>query len=151
MFFSLLFSFFYGFGAIFILTWNASVIGAAIGGFIKSNVSQNYLLLLPIGIFRYMIHGFPEIMAYFVTALAGGIFGIGVIRHGIKDKKGREGETPPPALKSLTTCLLSPTTRLISHGGFPRAGTPTASPSFDKPGKRPLSFAHFVSHTCQLD
>jgi uncharacterized membrane protein SpoIIM required for sporulation len=33
-----------------------------------------------------MIHGFPEIAAYFVTALAGGIFGVGVIRNGIKNK-----------------------------------------------------------------
>ena len=38
--FCLLFSFFYGVGAIFILTWNASVIGVAIGNFIRSNVSK---------------------------------------------------------------------------------------------------------------
>ena len=34
-----------------------------------------------------MIHGFPEIAAYFITALAGGIFGVGALRHGFKDKK----------------------------------------------------------------
>ena len=34
-----------------------------------------------------MIHGFPEIAAYFITALAGGMFGFGIIKHGIKDKK----------------------------------------------------------------
>jgi uncharacterized membrane protein SpoIIM required for sporulation len=34
-----------------------------------------------------MIHGFPEIAAYFITALAGGILGVGVIRHGIGNKK----------------------------------------------------------------
>ena len=34
-----------------------------------------------------MLHGFPEIAAYFITALAGGIFGVGIIRHGIRDKK----------------------------------------------------------------
>ena len=38
------------------------------------------------GIARYMIHGFPEIAAYFITALAGGIFGVGIIRHGVKDR-----------------------------------------------------------------
>ena len=34
-----------------------------------------------------MIHGLPEIAAYFITALAGGIFGIGILRNGIKDKR----------------------------------------------------------------
>ena len=36
--FSVLFSFFFGAGAIFILTWNASVIGTAIGVFIRNNL-----------------------------------------------------------------------------------------------------------------
>ena len=34
-----------------------------------------------------MIHGFPEIAAYFTTALAGGIFGVGIIRNGIANYK----------------------------------------------------------------
>ncbi len=34
-----------------------------------------------------MIHGFPEITAYFITALAGGIFGVGVVRNGFKNPK----------------------------------------------------------------
>ena len=34
-----------------------------------------------------MIHGFPEVAAYFIAALAGGIFGIGVVRNGFKDEK----------------------------------------------------------------
>ena len=29
----------------------------------------------------------PEIAAYFITALAGGIFGVGLIRHGLRDKR----------------------------------------------------------------
>jgi uncharacterized membrane protein SpoIIM required for sporulation len=82
MIFTLIFSLIFGAGAIFVLAWNASVIAGAIGIFTQYNIKQ-----LPIGVFRYMIHGFPEIMAYFVTALAGGIFGVGVIKHGIKDKK----------------------------------------------------------------
>ncbi|MDP7521104.1 MAG: stage II sporulation protein M, partial [Candidatus Pacearchaeota archaeon] len=68
--------------AIFVLAWNASVIAAAIGIFTKYQISG-----IPLGITRYMIHGFPEIAAYFITALAGGIFGVGVIRNGIKNKK----------------------------------------------------------------
>ncbi len=81
MIFTLIFSLIFGAGAIFVLAWNASVIAAAIGIFTGYDWKE-----IPIGIARYMIHGFPEIAAYFVTALAGGIFGVGVIRNGIKSK-----------------------------------------------------------------
>jgi uncharacterized membrane protein SpoIIM required for sporulation len=82
MILTLIFSLIFGAGAIFVLAWNASVISAAIGIFTKYNIHE-----IPIGLFRYMIHGFPEIAAYFTTALAGGMFGIGIARHGIGDKK----------------------------------------------------------------
>jgi len=82
MIFTLIFSLIFGAGAIFILVWNASVISAAIGIFTQYNISE-----IPLGIARYMIHGFPEIAAYFITALAGGIFGVGAIRHGFRDKR----------------------------------------------------------------
>jgi uncharacterized membrane protein SpoIIM required for sporulation len=82
MVFTLIFSLIFGAGAIFVLAWNASVISAAIGIFTRYNISE-----IPLGLLRYMIHGFPEIAAYFITALAGGIFGVGVIRHGVANKK----------------------------------------------------------------
>jgi uncharacterized membrane protein SpoIIM required for sporulation len=82
MIFTLLFSLIFGAGVIFILAWNASVISTAIGVFTKSEVAN-----IPLGILRYMIHGFPEIAAYFVTALAGGIFGVGILRNGVKDHR----------------------------------------------------------------
>ncbi len=82
MIFTLVFSLIFGAGAIFILAWNASVISAAIGIFTEYNLKE-----IPMGILRYMIHGFPEIAAYFITALAGGMFGIGVLRTGIKNRK----------------------------------------------------------------
>jgi uncharacterized membrane protein SpoIIM required for sporulation len=81
MIFTLIFSLIFGAGAIFVLAWNASVIAAAIGIFTGYDWKE-----IPIGVARYMIHGFPEIAAYFVTALAGGIFGVGIIRNGIKSK-----------------------------------------------------------------
>jgi len=80
--FTLLFSLIFGAGAIFILAWNASVISAAIGIF-----SESSLLNLPIGLFRYMIHGVPEIGSYFTGALAGGIISIAVIKHDVKSEK----------------------------------------------------------------
>nr|QBM01230.1 hypothetical protein [uncultured archaeon] len=82
MIFTLVFSLIFGAGAIFILAWNASVISAAIGIFTKYSIAE-----IPIGLIRYMIHGFPEIAAYFITALAGGIFGVGILRNGLGNKK----------------------------------------------------------------
>jgi uncharacterized membrane protein SpoIIM required for sporulation len=80
--FTLVFSLILGAGAIFILAWNASVISAAIGIFSKSD-----LACLPIGLARYMIHGIPEIAAYFAGALAGGLVSMAVIRHDIRSEK----------------------------------------------------------------
>jgi uncharacterized membrane protein SpoIIM required for sporulation len=82
MIFTLIFSLIFGAGAIFVLAWNASVISAAIGIFTRYNITE-----IPLGLLRYMIHGFPEIAAYFITALAGGMFGVGIIRHGVINKK----------------------------------------------------------------
>lgn len=80
--FTLIFSLIFGAGAIFILAWNASVIAAAIGIFAESNLWK-----LPFGLARYMIHGVPEILAYFIGALAGGIISVAVINHDIKTEK----------------------------------------------------------------
>lgn len=82
MIFTLIFSLIFGAGAIFVLAWNASVISAAIGIFTDYSISD-----IPFGLLRYMIHGFPEIAAYFITALAGGIFGVGAIRNGMGNKR----------------------------------------------------------------
>jgi len=82
MIFTLLFSLIFGAGAIFVLAWNASVIATAIGIFTNYKIAE-----VPLGIARYMIHGLPEIAAYFITALAGGILGVGIIRNGFKSPK----------------------------------------------------------------
>jgi uncharacterized membrane protein SpoIIM required for sporulation len=80
--FTLIFSLIFGAGAIFILAWNASVIAAAIGIFSKLELKY-----LPLGLLRYMIHGLPEIAAYFIAALAGGIVSVAIIKHDTKTKK----------------------------------------------------------------
>lgn len=82
MIFTLVFSLIFGAGAIFVLAWNASVIAAAVGIFVKSNLSS-----LPLGIARYMVHGIPEIAAYFIAALAGGIVSVAVIKHDTRSEK----------------------------------------------------------------
>ncbi|HLC60937.1 MAG TPA: stage II sporulation protein M [Candidatus Nanoarchaeia archaeon] len=96
--FSVLFSFVYGAGAIFILAWNATVIGAAIGNFIRSNVSSytsslgltqagNYFHVVSIGLLRYAPHGILEIAAYFYGGLAGGILSAALIRGHFRTKR----------------------------------------------------------------
>ncbi|MFH0876142.1 MAG: stage II sporulation protein M, partial [archaeon] len=100
LFFCLFFSFFYGAGAIFILTWNASVISAAIGTFVRNNIEvyaasvglfkvAGYMHIFSMGLLRYMTHGIFEILAYFVAALAGGLISIAVMKHNIGTEKFR--------------------------------------------------------------
>ena len=96
--FSILFSFIFGAGAIFILTWNATVIGAAIGNFIRSNISNytgslglleagNYFHIVSLGLLKYAVHGIPEIAAYFYGGLSGGIISVALIRKHYNTKK----------------------------------------------------------------
>jgi uncharacterized membrane protein SpoIIM required for sporulation len=96
--FAILFAFIYGAGAIFILTWNASVIGAAIGNFVRSNLSEyagllgiekiaSYFSVISVGLLRYVLHGIPEILAYFYGGLAGGIISVAIIKKHYKEAK----------------------------------------------------------------
>lgn len=92
--FSLFFAFFFGAGAIFILTWNASVISAAMGSFIKDKLAMwaaagsvgavSYFHAFSLGLLRYIIHGVPEIAAYFVGGLAGGIISVAMINKDLE-------------------------------------------------------------------
>ena len=96
--FCMLFSLIYGSGAVFILTWNASVIGAAAGNFIMTNVAPHtekagmalvggYFYASGMSIVRYAIHGIPEIFAYIVAGIAGGILSMAIIQHNFGSKK----------------------------------------------------------------
>jgi uncharacterized membrane protein SpoIIM required for sporulation len=98
LFFCLLFSLLYGTGAIFILTWNASVIATAIGNLVKTEISKTtsligftsisaYFGVTAFGFFRYMTHGVLEIASYFIAGLAGGIISIALIKHNLKERK----------------------------------------------------------------
>lgn len=93
LFYVILFAFVFGAGAIFILTWNASVIGVAIGSFIRKELALaadyvgleaagNYFSTISIGLAMYAIHGIPEILGYFVAGLAASIISVAVMRHG---------------------------------------------------------------------
>lgn len=97
LFFTILFSFFYGAGAVFILAWNASVVGAAVGNFARNGLHNialetgfnnlgNYFTAYSLGLLRYLTHGSFEILAYFMAALGGGIVSIAIARHGFGSK-----------------------------------------------------------------
>lgn len=91
LFFCLIFSLLYGSGALFILTWNASVIAAAVGSLIKNKLAETaslaglglistYFGTTAFSFFKYMLHGILEITAYFVIGLAGGILSMALIK-----------------------------------------------------------------------
>lgn len=97
LFFCLIFSLLYGTGAIFILTWNASVIAAAIGNLIKNKLAEtasmmgvgwasSYLGVVTFSFFKYMLHGILEITAYFIMALAGGIMSMAIIKKDMNNE-----------------------------------------------------------------
>lgn len=96
MVFCILFSFLYGAGAIFILTWNASVISTAAGNLVRTNLANttkgigsigSYFHIVSLALMRYLIHGIPEILAYFVAGLAGGIISVAVINEKFGTKR----------------------------------------------------------------
>jgi stage II sporulation protein M len=94
--FCIIFSFLYGSGAIFILTWNASVIGVAVGSIIRNSLLgcggfdnsflYNYLGSFSVS-FSFAVHGIPEIGAYFIGALGGGIISVAVVNHDLRSEE----------------------------------------------------------------
>lgn len=78
---SLILALFYGAGSLFILAWNASLMGYIIGGIVKNSLGY---ASLPYAFLKFFIHGIPEILAYFVAALAGSILFIAIIRGDMK-------------------------------------------------------------------
>ena len=65
-----LFSFLYGAGAVFILSWNASVLATAIG---LSAKALGGFKALPLAVMIYLPHGSLELIGYFMGGIAGGI------------------------------------------------------------------------------
>ncbi len=74
MFFSFIFSILFGAGAVFILVWNAGILGVFIGQLSKSVVD-----IVPQTL-RFLPHAIPEIGGFILAALAGGILSAMVLR-----------------------------------------------------------------------
>jgi uncharacterized membrane protein SpoIIM required for sporulation len=93
--FCILFSFIFGAGSLFILSWNGSVLGVAMGSFVRDKVTSVlsvgagglvYLGYILQSVIRYSIHGIPEILAYVIAGIAGGIISFAVSKHGAFSK-----------------------------------------------------------------
>lgn len=72
--FAMITSFIFGAGAIFVLTWNASILGI----FVSAMIGQGESLLM---LSRFLIHGIPEFMSFFIAAIAGGIVSVAAVKH----------------------------------------------------------------------
>lgn len=74
------FSIVYGIGALYLLLWNASIIGVILG---ERLVEKGFFGLI-FGFLGLVPHGIFEITAYLVAALAGGILSISIMRSSNK-------------------------------------------------------------------
>lgn len=72
--FAFLFSLFFGAGAVFIIAWNASILGVYI-----SQLSR-HVLEIPWWSLFFLPHGVPEIGGYLFAGLAGGILSCAILR-----------------------------------------------------------------------
>ncbi len=77
MAFSFLLSFLFGAGAVFILSWNASILGIYLANFAREGL-YNQLLLTTGGM---LPHAASEIAGYFLAGIAGGILSVGMVRE----------------------------------------------------------------------
>lgn len=80
---SLIFALFYGAGAIYIIAWNASVMGFVIGSVARETFG---LIALPVAFAKYFLHGIPEMLAYILASIAGGILYFAFIKGDLTNK-----------------------------------------------------------------
>jgi stage II sporulation protein M len=99
---SLIFALFYGAGAIYVLVWNASVMGFVIGNLARNSLG---IASFPVAFSKYFIHGIPEMFAYLTTALAGGILYVALVK-GDFAKKGRKKRLLTDVLILITFSVL---------------------------------------------
>lgn len=77
----------FGAGSVFVLSWNASVIAVYVGSVARSFIAQGlapgaaYVVGVPLGLGTIVMHGIPEIAAYVIAGLGGGILSVGLLRE----------------------------------------------------------------------
>jgi uncharacterized membrane protein SpoIIM required for sporulation len=75
-----LFSVLYGIGALYLLLWNASIIGAVVG----EKILRDGIFGVVTGFLGLIPHGIFELSSYFVVALAGGVLSVSIARSSYK-------------------------------------------------------------------
>ncbi len=70
---------FYGSGSVFLLSWNASILGLTWGNGIKAVLSFLSPVVLASDIFLQSFYLLPEVLAYFFAAIAGGIVSVNIL------------------------------------------------------------------------
>lgn len=108
-------SFIFGTGAIFILVWNASIVGVFLGdalhktaNFMSGNIIYAYTLDLPKLIGPLLVHGIFEFTGFFIAAIAGGILSIAMLKHKLRSKAFHSA-----VFTSITITLISVVLLLI--------------------------------------
>ncbi len=109
----------YGAGAVFVLIWNAAIIGVFIGNYAKIISGGNSLVPLLGGIgtsaLGLLPHGSFELLAYLVAALAGGILSSAITREAHKTSAF-------PLIIHDTVKLTAVSVILLGIGAFIEAG-----------------------------
>jgi uncharacterized membrane protein SpoIIM required for sporulation len=91
------FSFVFGAGAVFIICWNATILGVLVGKIaevpaqygapvlVQGNAFANYFASLPFTLIRILPHGIFEFGGYFIAGIAGGILSVAIVRENFFD------------------------------------------------------------------
>ncbi len=84
LFLIIAFSVIYGAGSVFVLAWNASVVGVFLANFAKQYVFRQEAYALAsgvgVGILGLIPHGSFELLSYLIGAMAGGILSSAIVR-----------------------------------------------------------------------
>ncbi|MBL7160202.1 MAG: hypothetical protein ISS95_01445 [Candidatus Aenigmarchaeota archaeon] len=110
-------SFIFGAGSLFILSWNASVVGVAVGTLISkmrmagTAASMAALRGLSLGTAYYILHLVPEVVAYFYAAVAGAFISSAFIRYKPFSKECKK-------LLGISLLLLFISVALIIFGAY---------------------------------
>lgn len=84
---SFIFSLLVGAGAIFLIAWNATVLGVLIGKIANGlgGGALGLLYALPVTLITILPHGIFEFVGYFLGAVAGGVLSVAIMRERILD------------------------------------------------------------------
>jgi uncharacterized membrane protein SpoIIM required for sporulation len=109
-------SFIFAAGSLFILAWNASIIGVYIGeNALKYATMFNIPFVSKIGSYIFSIfysiaqiffHGMLEFVGFFIAAIAGGVISVAVIKHQLFSKKFNKIALETLAIFTLSAALI---------------------------------------------